>query len=142
MRKKMLNKCASQGSNDDYKHLIQVNARKFNLFALHEIFLCKQEKFILLDSFVFWVSWQEKKGLWPISVWNGIFSHDLAWKFVFKLTLSSFLSPFRFTRNGRIIIWNVTSRNAKSLIYQSMHVMDYFWQKLSRLSRALRFLIW
>lgn len=56
----MLNKYASQGSNDDYKHLIQVNARKFNLFALHEIFLCKQEKFILLDSFVFWVSWQEK----------------------------------------------------------------------------------
>lgn len=32
----MLNKCASvgagQGSNDEYKHLIQVNARKFNLF--------------------------------------------------------------------------------------------------------------
>lgn len=32
----MLNKCASsaagQGSNDEFQHLIQVNARKFNLF--------------------------------------------------------------------------------------------------------------
>lgn len=52
----MLNKCASvgtgQGSNDDYKHLIQVNARKLNLFALHEKFLSKQEKFIRICLFL------------------------------------------------------------------------------------------
>jgi hypothetical protein len=42
----MLNKKASsgtgQGSNDEYKHLIQVNARKF---ALHAKFLSKQQTF-------------------------------------------------------------------------------------------------
>jgi hypothetical protein len=62
----MLNKCASsaagQGSNDEFKHLIQVNARKFNLFgrqrilpAPHETFLSKQ--FWQFVRFVcFWVS--------------------------------------------------------------------------------------
>lgn len=65
-------------NNDEYKHLIQVNARKFNLFALHEIFLSKQEKFrkiLLLDSFLFLGRLAEKRLL--THLYNGIFSHDL-----------------------------------------------------------------
>lgn len=45
----MLNKCAGQGSNDEFKHLIQVNARKFNLFR-HDMkyFWTNKEKLFFL----------------------------------------------------------------------------------------------
>lgn len=83
----MLNKCASvsaagQGSNDEFKHLIQVNARKFNLFSAWNIF--KQTTTETLSRqfarFVcFWVSWRngEWRPLTHLSTQlNDIFSHD------------------------------------------------------------------
>lgn len=47
----MLNKCAGQGSNDEFKHLIQVNARKFNLFR-HDMkyFWTNKEKLFFFGS--------------------------------------------------------------------------------------------
>ena len=89
---KMLSKCTSpgQGSNDEFKHLIQVNARKFNLFesnSPHEMFLSKQAKTLFCQSFFLPVVCSilghlviEKKRR-PLThlTWDtrdGIFSHD------------------------------------------------------------------
>jgi hypothetical protein len=72
----MLNKSKpGQGSNDEYKHLIQVNAREDLIYTSYawNIFKQTQEKFSVRFVLLFLGQW---KGLWPISVWNGIFSHD------------------------------------------------------------------
>lgn len=100
---KMLNKRASAGqvSNDDFKHLIQVNARNLNLFASKFCMKCfpsKQAETLFWQSFCYLFSSGSvgvRQGLWPIS--HGYTKcHFLASLDVisFELTLNFLLSAF------------------------------------------------
>lgn len=86
----MLNKCASigsgQGSNDEQKHMIQVNERNLiysNNKKCHAWNILKQtRKITLFWPFVRFICVWVTLGLWPIST-RGTFSHDcLRFKFL------------------------------------------------------------
>lgn len=98
---KMLSKRASagQGSNDDFKHLIQVNVRNLNLFECELCMKCFQSEqtsrnFVVAEnifrSYLFSSgSVGVSEGLWPISR-DGICFASLG-MISFKLTLNSIL---------------------------------------------------
>lgn len=112
----MLNKSATlgQGSNDEFRHLIQVNAprMKLNLFtgrsricavcSAWKFYLNKQTRGNLCQSVcVLWPLFlgqsSDEKGLWPNSLdqRNGIFSHDLPNRSTLNLLLVSFFLFFQ-----------------------------------------------
>lgn len=138
----MLNKRASagQGSNDDFKHLIQVNARNFNLFESRLCMKCfpsKQAETLFWQSFCYLfssgsVGVRQGRPLTHLTWLHGMAFFASLDMISSKLTLNSLLC-FRFlcrsTRNGRTIISNGTNRNAKSSTYRWMRVMDYCWPK-------------
>ena len=104
----MKNKCdseTSEGSNDDYFHLIQV-------------------KWVEIVIFFAWIY------VTPNSGQSDTFSHDFILNLFNKHSKSLYFLYFsRYTPIGQITILSVPIQNGKFPTYQSMHVMDYSWLK-------------
>lgn len=102
----MKNKCDSEtteGSNDDYFHLIQV----------------KWVKIVIIFFAYIYVT--------PNSSKSDTFSHDFILNLFYKHSNRSLFS--RYTPIGQITILSAPIQNEKFPTYQSMHVMDYSWLK-------------